>query len=150
MHKCMDSHLHIRVTWSGRCHLRSSADWDLVVPVSGTNTLDQRQQAFAISGPYSWNNITVALRGTSLSFHEFCVKLKTKLYRPINWNWTIWVPSWLYELQEVSARWSKSTYTLTYRKDAICFMELLSHHNLWLYHSEQNSPQNQFGQGRSI
>ena len=33
--------------------------------------------AFAISGPDSWNNIPVALRDTALSFHVFCVKLKT-------------------------------------------------------------------------
>ena len=63
-------------------HLRSAAHGDLVVPASRTKTLGPR--AFAISGPDSWNNIPVALRDTTLSFHEFCVKLKTKLYRQIN------------------------------------------------------------------
>ena len=71
----------------GRRHLRSAAHGDLVVPASRTKTLGPR--AFAISGPHSWNNIPVALRDSALSFHEFCVKLKTELYRQINWNWTI-------------------------------------------------------------
>ena len=64
----------------GRRHLRSAAHGDLVVPTSRTRTLGQR--AFAISGPDSWNNIPVALRETSLSFHEFCVKLKTEFISP--------------------------------------------------------------------
>ena len=46
--------------------------------------MDNWIRAFAISGPDSWNNIPVALRDTALSFHEFCVKLKTELYRQIN------------------------------------------------------------------
>ena len=71
----------------GRRHLRSAVHGDLVVPASWTKTLGPR--AFAISGPDSWNNITVALCDTSLSFHEFCVKLKTELYHQINWNWAI-------------------------------------------------------------
>jgi hypothetical protein len=66
----------------GRRHLRSAARGDLVVPASRTRTFGPR--AFAISGPDSWNNIPVALRDTALSFHEFCVKLKTELYRQIN------------------------------------------------------------------
>ena len=91
----MDSHLRTWLTWSGRSrskepgrrHLRSAARGDLVVPAFRTRTFGPR--AFAISGPDSWNNIPVALRDTALSFHEFCVKLKTELYRQINWNWTI-------------------------------------------------------------
>ena len=67
---------------SGRRHLRSGAHGGLVVPASRTKTLGPR--AFAISGPDSWNNIPVAVRDTALSFHEFCVKLKTELYRQIN------------------------------------------------------------------
>ena len=35
-------------------------------------------------GQIAGNNIPVALRDTALSFHEFCVKLKTELYRQIN------------------------------------------------------------------
>ena len=62
----------------GQRHLRSAARGDLVVPASQTRTFGPR--AFAISGPDSWNNIPVALRDTALSFHEFCVKLKTELY----------------------------------------------------------------------
>ena len=71
----------------GRRHLRSAAHGYLVVPASWTKTLGPR--AFAISGPDSWNNIPVAFRDTALSFHEFCEKLKTELYRQINWNGTI-------------------------------------------------------------
>ena len=66
----------------GPRHLCSAAHDDLVVPASQTKTLGQH--AFAIFGPDSWNNIPVALRDTALTFHEFCVKLKTELYRQIN------------------------------------------------------------------
>ena len=66
----------------GRRHLRSAAHGNLVVLASRTKALGLR--AFAISGPDSWNNIPVATRDTALSFHKFCVKLKTELYRQIN------------------------------------------------------------------
>ena len=66
----------------GRRHLRSAAHGNLVVPGSRTKTHGPR--AFAISGSDSWNNIPVALRDTALSFHEFCVKRKTELYRQMN------------------------------------------------------------------
>ena len=66
----------------GRRHLPSTALGDLVVPSYRTKTLGPC--AFAISGPDSCNNIPVALHDTALSFHEFCVKLKTELYRQIN------------------------------------------------------------------
>ena len=85
---------------------------DLVVPASRTRTFGPR--AFAISGPDSWNNIPVALRDTALSFHEFCVKLKTELYRQINWNWTISAFMTVSTVRSFSARWTNFAYLLTY------------------------------------
>ena len=96
----------------GRRHLRSAARGDLVVPSSRTRTFGPR--AFAISGPDSWNNIPVALRDTALSFHEFCVKLKTELYRQINWNWTISAFVTVSTVRSFSARWTNFAYLLTY------------------------------------
>ena len=96
----------------GRRHLRSAAHGDLVVPASLTKTLGPR--AFAISGPDSWNNIPVALRDTALSFHEFCVELKTELYRQINWNWTISAFVTVSTVRSFSARWTNFSYLLTY------------------------------------
>ena len=96
----------------GRRHLRSAAHGDLVVTASRTKTLGPR--AFAISGPDSWNNIPVALCDTALSFHEFCVKLKTELSRQINWNWTISAFVTVSTVRSFSARWTNSAYLLTY------------------------------------
>ena len=78
----LDRHDRVGLKGAWARHLRSAAHGDLVVPASRTKTLGPR--AFAISGPDSWNNIPVALRDNALSFHEFCVKLKTELYRQIN------------------------------------------------------------------
>ena len=103
---------------SGRRHLRSAAHGDLVVPASRTKTLGLR--AFAISGPDSWNNIPVTLRDTALSFHEFCVKLKTELYRQINWNWTISAFVTVSTVRSFSARWTNFSYLLTYIQRKLC------------------------------
>ena len=99
----------------GRRHLRSAARGDLVVPASRTRTFGPR--AFAISGPDSWNNIPVALRDTALSFHEFYVKLKTELYRQINWNWTISAFVTVSTVRSFSARWTNFAYLLTYKSN---------------------------------
>ena len=65
----------------GRRHLRSAAHGDLVIPASRTKTFGPR--AFAIAGPQGWNNVSMDLHDSSMSYREFCSKLKTYLYRQV-------------------------------------------------------------------
>ena len=65
----------------GRRHLRSAAHGDLIIPASRTKTFGPR--AFAIAGPQSWNNVAMDLHDSSISYREFCSKLKTYLYRQV-------------------------------------------------------------------
>ena len=65
----------------GRRHLRSVAHGDLIIPASRTKTFGPR--AFAIAGPQGWNNVAMDLHDSSMSYHEFCSKLKTYLYRQV-------------------------------------------------------------------
>ena len=64
-----------------RRHLRSVAHGDLIIPTSRTKTFGPR--AFAIAGPQGWNNVSVDLHDSSMSYREFCSKLKTYLYRQV-------------------------------------------------------------------
>ena len=85
---CALDQVGLQGAWAlGQRHLHFAGHGNIDVPASRTKSLGSR--AYAISGPHSWNSIPVALRDTTLSFHEFCVKLKTELYHQINWNWTI-------------------------------------------------------------
>ena len=68
----------------GRRHLRSAAHGDLIIPASRTKTF--RPRAFAIAGPQSWNNVAMDLHDSSISYREFCSKLKTYLYRQVIWK----------------------------------------------------------------
>ena len=65
----------------GRRHLRSAAHGDLIIPASRTKTFGPR--AFAIAGPQGWNNVAMDLHDSSMSYREFCSKLKTYLYRQL-------------------------------------------------------------------
>ena len=65
----------------GRRHLRSVAHGDLIIPASRTKTFGPR--AFAIAGPQGWNNVAMNRHDSSMSYREFCSKLKTYLYRQL-------------------------------------------------------------------
>ena len=62
----------------GRRRLRSAAHGDLIIPAK---TFGPR--AFAIAGPQGWNNVSMDLHDSSMSYREFCSKLKTYLYRQV-------------------------------------------------------------------
>ena len=65
----------------GRRHLRSATHGDLIIPASRTKTFGPR--AFAIAGPQGWNNVAMDLHDSSMSYREFCSKLRTYLYRQV-------------------------------------------------------------------
>ena len=65
----------------GRRHLRSAAHGDLIIPASRTKTFGPR--AFAIAAPQGRNNVSMDLHDSSMSYREFCSKLKTYLYRQV-------------------------------------------------------------------
>ena len=43
-------------------------------------------RAFAIAGPQGWNNVSMDLHDSSMSYREFCSKLKTYLYCQVIWK----------------------------------------------------------------
>ena len=65
----------------GRRHLRSVAHGDLIIPASQTQTFGL--QAFLIAGPQGWNNVSMDLHDSMMSYREFGSKLKTYLYRQV-------------------------------------------------------------------
>ena len=63
----------------GRSNLRSAATGQLCVPRTKTVTIGP--QAFAVSSPTAWNNLSVDLCDPNLSLSSFRKKLKTHLFR---------------------------------------------------------------------
>ena len=45
--------------------------------------VDVGPRAFAIAGPQGWNNVAMDLHDSSMSYREFCSKLKTYLYHQL-------------------------------------------------------------------
>ena len=58
--------------------------WFNYSSASRTKTFGPR--AFAIAGPQGWNNVSMDLHDSSMSYREFCSKLKTYLYRQVIWK----------------------------------------------------------------
>ena len=62
----------------GRANLRSATHEDLIVAANNGTTYGRR--SFAVSGPTTWNALSLSIREQSLSFGQFRGRLKTELF----------------------------------------------------------------------